>query len=91
LIGRRHSFVDVSRADAPDATADSLHKCDGCDAAIARQLGADQSLVDILTRIITDFAVTFTVRGARTGALIAVEQTDLHRAQTIHGIAAPRD
>ena len=66
----------------------SLHKCDGCDAAIARQLGADQSLVGILTRHRTDFAVTFKFRGARTGAPIAVEQTDLHRARTIHGTAA---
>jgi Protein of unknown function (DUF2380) len=77
LIGGRYSFVDVSRADAPDATAHSLHKCDGCDAAIALQLGANQSLVGIVTRITTDYAVTFKIRGARTGAPIAVEQTDL--------------
>ena len=74
----RYSLVDVSRADAPDATAHSLRKCDGCDAAIARQLGADQSLVGIVTRITrTDYAVTFKIRDARTGAPIAVEQTDL--------------
>ncbi len=74
----RYSLVDVSRADAPDATSHSLRKCDGCDAAIARQLGADQSLVGIITRITrTDYAVTFKVRDARTGAPIAVEQTDL--------------
>ena len=55
----RYSLVDVSNADAPDVTARSLHKCDGCDAAIARKLGADQSLVGIVSRITrTDYAVT---------------------------------
>ena len=74
----RYSLVDVSHADAPDVTAGSLHKCDGCDVAIARKLGADQSLVGIVTRITrTDYAVTFKLRDARTGAPIAVEQTDL--------------
>jgi len=74
----RYSLVDVSRANAPDVTAHTLRKCDGCDAAIARQLGADQSLVGIVTRITrTDYAVTFKIRDARTGASIAVEQTDL--------------
>jgi hypothetical protein len=56
---------------------DVLHKCDGCDAAIALQLGADQSPVGIVTRITTDYAITFKIRGARTGTPIAVEQTDL--------------
>ena len=74
----RYSLVDVSNADAPDVTAHSLHKCDGCDAAIARKLGADQSLVGIVSRITrTDYAVTFKLRDARTGSVLAVEQTDL--------------
>jgi Protein of unknown function (DUF2380) len=74
----RYSLVDVSGANAPDVAAHSLHKCDGCDAAIARKLGADQSLVGIVTRITrTDYAVTFKIRDTRTGAPIAVEQTDL--------------
>ena len=74
----RYSLVDVSGADAPDVTAHTLHKCDGCDAAIARKLGADQSLVGIVSRITrTDYAVTFKIRDTRTGAPIAVEQTDL--------------
>ncbi len=74
----RYSLVDVSRADAPDVIAHTLEKCDGCEAAIARKLGADQSLVGIVTRITrTDYAVTFKLRDTRTGAPIAVEQTDL--------------
>ena len=74
----RYSLVDVSHVDAPDATAHTLRECDGCDAAIARRLGADQSLVGVVTRITrTDYAVTFKLRDARTGAPIDVEQTDL--------------
>ena len=74
----RYSLVDVSGADAADLRAHTLRRCDGCDAAIARKLGADQSLVGIVTRITrTDYAVTFKIRDTRTGAPIAVEQTDL--------------
>jgi Protein of unknown function (DUF2380) len=74
----RYSLVDVSGADAADVRAHTLRQCDGCDAAIARKLDADQSFVGIVTRITrTDYAVTFKLRDARTGAPIAVEQTDL--------------
>jgi hypothetical protein len=74
----RYSLIDVSHADTPDVTAGSLHECDGCDVPIARKLGADQSLVGVVTRITrTDYAVTFKLRDAKTGAPIAVEQTDL--------------
>jgi hypothetical protein len=74
----RYSLVDVSGADAADVRAHTLRQCDGCDAAIARKLDADQSFVGIVTRISrTDYAVTFKIRDTRTGAPIAVEQTDL--------------
>jgi hypothetical protein len=74
----RYSLVDVSRADAADVTAHSLRKCDGCDAAIARDLGADQSLVGVVNRVSRmEYGVTFRLRDARTGAVLAVEQTDL--------------
>jgi hypothetical protein len=73
-----YSLVDVNGAGAPSVKTHELHNCDGCDARIARALGADQSLVGIVTRISrTDYTVTFKLRDARTGALIAVEQTDL--------------
>jgi hypothetical protein len=74
----RYSLVDVSSADAADVTAHTLRKCDGCDAAIARKLGADQSLVGTVNRISRmEYGVTFHLRDARTGKLLSVEQTDL--------------
>jgi hypothetical protein len=74
----RYALVDVSSADDQVVKAHELRQCDGCDAAIAARLGADQSLVGIVTRITrTDYAVTFRLRDARTGELISVGQTDL--------------
>jgi Protein of unknown function (DUF2380) len=74
---KRYSLVDVSGADA-EAAKGPLKDCNGCDAAIALKLGADQSMVGIVTRITrTDYAVTYKIRDARTGALISVEQSDL--------------
>jgi hypothetical protein len=74
----RYSVVDVSHADAPEVAAGSLHKCDGCDAAIARKLGADQSLVGIVNRVSRmEYGVTFQLRDALTGKAVSVERTDL--------------
>ena len=74
----RYTLVDASSADTPEIKAHSLRNCNGCEAAIAKKLGADQALLGIVTRISrTDYAVTFKLRDARTGAAIDVEQTDL--------------
>ncbi len=74
----RYSLVDMSHVDAPEVTAHSLHKCGGCDAAIALKLGADQSMLGIVNRISRmEYGVTFQLRDARTGKLLSVERTDL--------------
>ncbi len=72
----RYTLVDVAEAGA--ANAHTLYDCGGCDAAIAAKLGADQSLVGVVTRVTrTDYNVTYTVRDAHSGKVIDVEQTDL--------------
>ena len=74
----RYALVDISAADAEEVKAHKLSDCDGCDAAVAAKLGADQSLVGIVTRVSrTDYAVTYKLRDAHSGKLIGVEQTDL--------------
>jgi curli biogenesis system outer membrane secretion channel CsgG len=74
----RYALVDVASAEDQPVKAHELRQCDGCDASIAAKLGADLSLVGIVTRITrTDYAVTFRLRDARTGELISVGQTDL--------------
>ena len=53
LIARsgRYTLVDISSADAQAVKEHWLRKCDGCEAAIALRLGAEQSLIGIVTRI----------------------------------------
>jgi hypothetical protein len=74
----RYSLVDVTHADAEPVKTRALQNCNGCDAGIAEKLGADQSLLGIVTRISrTEYAVTFKLRDAQTGKLISVQQTGL--------------
>jgi uncharacterized protein DUF2380 len=74
----RYGLVDVSSAESDDVRSRSLRYCNGCEAAIARKLGADQSFVGIVTRISrTEYTVRFQVRDARTGALVIARQSDL--------------
>ncbi len=73
-----YTVVDADSADQPAGKPRELRNCDGCEAALAAKLGAGRSLLGIVTRISrTDYAVTFKLRDAGTGELIAVEQTDL--------------
>ncbi len=74
----RYSLVDVSGVEGEAVKGRSLHQCHGCEAAIALELGADQSFVGVVTRISrTDYAVRFQIRDARTGALVLARQSDL--------------
>jgi hypothetical protein len=63
----RYSLVDVAGAQGDSVTARALRQCNGCEAAIAQKLGADQSFVGVVTRVSrTEFTVRFQVRDART-------------------------
>ena len=74
----RYQLVDVGPASGETAKAGRLYDCDGCEAKIAAGLNADRSMIGIVTRISrTDYAVTYKIRDARSGALVDVEQTDL--------------
>lgn len=74
----RYLLVDVGAVSDEMAKAGKLHDCDGCEARIAAGLNADQSMIGIVTRISrTDYAVTYKIRDAKSGALVDVEQTDL--------------
>jgi hypothetical protein len=74
----RYLLVDVGAANDEAAKAGKLHDCGGCEAKIAAGLNADQSMIGIVTRISrTDYAVTYKIRDAQSGALVDVEQTDL--------------
>jgi hypothetical protein len=49
-----------------------LRDCDGCDASIAKGLGADQSLVGVVRRVSrTEYVVRFQIRDSKTGAVVS--------------------
>jgi hypothetical protein len=74
----RYQLVDVGAVSDEAAKAGKVHDCEGCEARIAAGLNADQSMIGIVTRISrTDYAVTYKIRDAKSGALVDVEQTDL--------------
>jgi hypothetical protein len=78
LQSGRYSLVDSGGADAPAVKAHALHDCDGCDAAVARRLGAAQSFVGVVRRISrTEYLVRFQVRDAQSGAVVASGRSGL--------------
>jgi hypothetical protein len=49
----------------------SFRDCDGCEAGIARDLGAEQSLIGVVKRATqTDYYVWVQIRDARTGKIL---------------------
>jgi hypothetical protein len=69
----RYELVAVA-----DTAPKSLRDCNGCDAPVAKQLGAQQSLVGVVKRISrAEYQVHFQLRDAETGALISEADTGL--------------
>jgi hypothetical protein len=68
----RYRIVDVGSANGDAVKARALRDCDGCEAAIAQKLGADQSLIGVVRRVSrTEYTLGFQVRDARTGAVLS--------------------
>jgi hypothetical protein len=67
----RFILVDVSKIDAEPVKAKSLRNCDGCEAGIALQAGAEQSLVGVVRRVTqTDYYVLIQISDAQTGKVL---------------------
>ncbi|HEX3847598.1 MAG TPA: DUF3280 domain-containing protein [Steroidobacteraceae bacterium] len=67
----RYALVDTAAAGEPAVKTHELRRCDGCEAAIAAKLGADQSLVGVVTRVAqTEYYATVQIRNAKTGKVI---------------------
>jgi hypothetical protein len=74
----RYQLVDVDEVAAVAAKAHALRDCNGCDAAIALQLGADQSFVGVVRRISrTEYTVRFQIRDARSGVVVSAGDSGL--------------
>jgi hypothetical protein len=73
----RYSVIDVSKVDAKTVTEKSLRNCEGCEAGIALQLGAEQSLIGVVRRVTqTDYYVVIQIRDARTGELLDQQEAN---------------
>lgn len=74
----RYRLIDVGSVDAPAVRTHTLRDCNGCDAEIALKLGAQQSLVGVVSRISrTEYVVKFQVRDARTGTVVVAGDSGL--------------
>ena len=74
----RYQLVDVGTANDQAAKAGKLWDCEGCEAKIAAGLGADQSMIGVITRISrTEYTVAYRIRDARSGAMVDAQHSDL--------------
>jgi len=53
-------------------SAGGVQHCNGCEAPLARRLGADRSMIGVITRVSrTEYTLQILVRDSRTGAALA--------------------
>ena len=70
-------IVDVSGSKDARIEEHWLRKCNGCDADIARELGADMSFVGFYRKVsVMEQNLHFRIRDARTGEMVHASQTD---------------
>ncbi len=75
-------LVDTSASSDENVKAHWLRKCNGCEADIARALGADMSFLGFFRKIsVMEQNLEFRIRDSRTGELMNVSQTD-YRGET---------
>lgn len=78
LQSGRYSVIDTAGADIAAAKGQGLRNCNGCEAPIAMQLGADQALIGVVTKIsMTEYVVQLQVRDARSGEVVSKFSTGL--------------
>jgi hypothetical protein len=98
----RYILTDVKAIDAEPVRTGSLRNCDGCEADIALQSGADQALIGVVRRITqTDYYVLIRITDAKTGKVLDEQSANFAggpegwasgvRMLIKHQILAPRD
>ena len=74
----RYTVIDTAAADLGAAKEHGLRNCGGCEAAIAKTLGADQALIGVVTKIsMTEYNVRIQVSDAQSGAVVSRLATNL--------------
>jgi hypothetical protein len=67
----RYLLIDVSDSNAQPVREKSLRNCEGCEAGIALEAGAEQALIGVVRRITqTDYYVQIQITDARTGKVL---------------------
>jgi len=85
----RFSIVDAGGAAGEVTAAGGIQHCGGCESALAKKLGADQSMAGIVTRVNrTEFTLQILVRDAETGAVVSNVFTGLRMGANYAGRAA---
>jgi len=70
----RYSLIDTKGAETDKA----LQDCEGCEATLAAKLGADQSLLGVVSKISnTEYVIKLKVRDARSGEIVANYTSEL--------------
>jgi Protein of unknown function (DUF2380) len=66
----RYSIVDTG--DGAEIPRRGIQNCNGCEAAMANKLGADQSMAGVVTRVSRIvYTLQIVIRDAKTGALVS--------------------
>ena len=74
----RYSIVETGSVAGEVSSAGGIQHCKGCDGPLARKLGADQSMVGLVTRVNrTEYTLQILVRDAQTGAVVSNDFTGL--------------
>lgn len=74
----RYDMVDPASVEPELAAAGGVNHCSGCEGALARKLGATQSMVGLITRVNrTEYTMQIMVRDAQSGAVVSNEFTGL--------------
>ena len=77
-LSGRYSVIDAGSAAVDAVTAGGIQHCDGCEGALAKKLGADQSMTGIVTRVNrTEYTLQILVRDAQTGDVVSNAFTGL--------------
>jgi hypothetical protein len=64
----RYTLVDAGGVDAAQVKDRTLRNCDGCDAGLALQLGAQRSMIGVITRVAkTEYYVSLLITSTATG------------------------
>ncbi len=73
----RYVVIDASKVDATTVAEKTLRECAGCEADIAQQLGAQQSLIGLVRKVTqTDYYVVIRIRDARSGKILDQEEAN---------------